>query len=59
MPEERELEGLKREIEELAECLQNMGDDLDSSAVADMLGELVRGATARKIIDEFGLEAGI
>lgn len=59
MAEEKELEGLKREMEALAECLSNMGDDIDSDAVADILHCLVRGDTARSIIDDFGLEAGI
>ena len=59
MPEERELEGLKREMEKLADCLNDMGDDLDSAAVGDMLKSLINGATAETIIEDFGLEAGI
>lgn len=55
MPEERELEGLRREIEALADCLDDLGDDLDSTAVAGILRGLLNGETADAIIADYAL----
>jgi hypothetical protein len=59
MAEERELEGLKREMEKLAECFANMGDDIDTTAVGEILMGLTQGETAEHIIESYGLDAGV
>lgn len=56
MPEERELDGLKREMEKLADHLAALeGLTIDGDAVGDILRELMAGATAVTIIGEFDL----
>lgn len=55
MPEERELEGLKREMEKLAQHLEADIGDLESEVVSGILFSLLEGKTATSIIGEFGL----
>lgn len=55
MPEERELEGLKREMEKLALHLEADIGDLESEVVSGILRLLLEGHTAVSIIKEFGL----
>lgn len=60
MAEEKELEGMKREMGLIADCLDELGDDLDASAVAEILRGLAEGETAESIIAAYGLtEAGV
>jgi hypothetical protein len=60
MEAERELQGMKWEMEKLADCLEELGDDLDSEALAGILRALVSGETAQHIIADYALtEAGI
>lgn len=55
MPEERELEGLKREMEKLAQHLEADVGDLESEVVSGILRLLLEGFTATHIIKEFAL----
>lgn len=58
--DERELEGIKREMEKLAEHLEGFGDELDTEVVAAILRELAAGHTTEAIIEEYGLiDSGI
>lgn len=58
--EERELAGMKDEMEKLAETLENLGDELDTEVVAAVLRLLAAGYTADRIIAEFCLvDAGV
>jgi hypothetical protein len=57
--DERELNGMKDEMEKLAEHLENLGDELDTEVVASMLRLLVHGHTAAAIIEEYGLIHGV
>lgn len=58
--DERELEGIKREMEKLAEHLEGFGDEIDTDVVAGILRELAAGHTAETIIKEYGLiDSGI
>lgn len=53
--EERELEGLKREMGKLAEHLEMLDIDVDSQCMAEILTNLIHGKTAESIIDAYGL----
>ncbi len=53
--EGRELEGMRSEMEKLAEHLEGFGDELDTEVVAGILRELAAGHTAAAIIVEYGL----
>lgn len=55
MAEEKELEGLKREMLDLAELLENLGDELDTEVVASILRQLTEGRTATQVADEYAL----
>lgn len=57
--EERELEGIKREAEKLAEHLECMGDELDTEVVAGIIRELVAGHTADSITITYDLIGGL
>lgn len=60
MEAEKELEGLKREMEAVAECLDELGDELDTDAIAAILRALVSGQTAERLIFDYALtEAGV
>jgi len=52
---EEKLEGLKLEMEKLAEHLDTLEADIDAEAVADILTDLRDGVTADTIIDRYGL----
>jgi len=53
--EERELAGLKAEMEKLADHLDCLDADIDAECVADILSDLMNGKTAESIIDQYGL----
>lgn len=57
MPEKLELEGLKCEMEKLADHLAALeGDEfMDPDAVGEMLRCLLNGEMASSIIEDFGL----
>ena len=55
MPEEKELAGLRREMEKLADHLDTDLGDLESEVVGNILRRLLEGAMATTIISEFGL----
>lgn len=55
MPEERELDGLKHEMEKLAQHLEADVGDIESEVVSGILCMLLEGHTATNIITEFGL----
>jgi hypothetical protein len=52
---ERELEGLKSEMEKLADHLDCLNADIDAECVADILSDLSSGSTAATIIEKYGL----
>lgn len=51
----RELEGLKREMDKLAQHLEADVGDIESEVVSGILHKLSEGETATSIINEFGL----
>lgn len=53
----RELKGLKEEMEALAEILDGIDTDLDSTVVADIIQELADGKTAEYLVERYGLDA--
>lgn len=57
--DKRELEGIKREMQELADHIANNADELDdcldSDVVSGLLRELADGKPAAFLIDDFGL----
>ncbi len=52
---EKELGAMKWEMDKLAECCEELGDDIDSAAVAGILRSLMDGATAQYIIYTYAL----
>lgn len=57
MGEEKELEGLKREMQKLADELGLLDGDslMDPDSVGEILLALLEGTTADSIIEDFGL----
>lgn len=60
MPEQMELEGMKREMEALADHFEEHGEQLDgtvdSDSVVGILRSLLQGARADTIIEGYGFE---
>lgn len=54
--EERELEGMKREMDTLAVHLEEVDIDIVSDAVSGILRCLLAGHTSDSIISDFALE---
>lgn len=59
MEAQRELDGIKREAEALAEMLDNDGGDFDTDSVAELIRKLIKGETAQAIADFFEIESGV
>lgn len=57
--EERELEGIKRTLEELAEALDEDGDMFDSDQVAGMLRMVAQGKSAELVITCYEIGQGL
>lgn len=61
MPTELEFEGLKREIEKVADYIEDhldsLDNDVDGECAVGILRSLLNGATAETIIEGYGLEA--
>lgn len=51
----KELEGMRREMEKLAQHLEADIGDIESEVVGGILTKLLEGETATSIINEFGL----
>lgn len=60
MAEEKELEGLKLEMEKLADHFEENGEQLDgtvdSDSIVGILRSLLQGARAETIIEGYGFE---
>ncbi len=60
MPEEKELAGMKEEMEKLADHFEENGEQLggtvDSDSVVGILRSLLQGARADTIIEGYGFE---
>lgn len=50
-----ELDGLRTEMERLAEAIEDLEDEVDTEVVAGILRLLAHGHSASAIIEEYGL----